>query len=196
MTMPKTICAKERPAKPAGTKSVPTMAYTRPPPSGAINAMDAFTGPIVFNIIGYKNCVSSTKPVPNVARNTKSSSASPIVAGTGRVPAVGKWWSCARTNVLFNRWWTNLQEMRRTRMRKRKKKNRWNPCLCTLTLKRCYCLTVLLRSICRATVIMRKRRFSLWGMNGCLQFLEKLDELTEVEGDDRERPIIVIFHNL
>jgi len=37
---------------------------------------------------------------------------------------------------------------------------------------------------------------SLWGIEGCLDFLKELDELTVVPEDDRERPIIVIFHNL
>ena len=37
---------------------------------------------------------------------------------------------------------------------------------------------------------------SHWGKDGCFEFLEEMDALTEVEDDDRERPIIIIFHNL
>jgi len=40
------------------------------------------------------------------------------------------------------------------------------------------------------------RIHSHWGKQGCLDFLHDLDALTEVPDDDRERPIIVIFHNL
>ena len=37
---------------------------------------------------------------------------------------------------------------------------------------------------------------SLKGSDCCLQFLHDLDDLTEVPDDDRDRPVIVIFHNL
>ena len=37
---------------------------------------------------------------------------------------------------------------------------------------------------------------SLKGSDCCVQFLRDLDELTEVPEDDRERPVIIIFHNL
>jgi len=37
---------------------------------------------------------------------------------------------------------------------------------------------------------------SLWGKEGCLDFLNDLDALAEVPDDDRERPIILLFHNL
>ena len=37
---------------------------------------------------------------------------------------------------------------------------------------------------------------SLWGNDGCYQFLDVLDDLTEVPDDDRDRPVIILFHNL
>ena len=37
---------------------------------------------------------------------------------------------------------------------------------------------------------------TLRGKEGCLEFLNDMDSLTEVPDDDRERPVIILFHNL
>ena len=46
------------------------------------------------------------------------------------------------------------------------------------------------------TFTLQSPDYDIRGENCCDEFIEKLDELTEVEGYEKEWSVIVLFHNL
>ena len=125
-----------------------------------------------------------------------SSRASDIDAGLPPAQAVKKWSRSTHTNVLFSPPWTTQKKMLMMMIMVRKNPS-LHPSLSMPTLRLCSRRTDNLKPTCCVTGPAKARR-SLPTRERTVSapFLHDLDDATEIPDDDRERTVIVIFHNL
>ena len=202
-TMLKITFAKGEPASRALTKTVPSMPSPRVPLSGVTSAMVDFTDPLVSRITWARRFVSASKHVPVVKPSIAWSKVNPIGAVMPKCPSC-QTFQDIRTHRCF------IQPVEDEPPEDSRPME--DPTEEPSDSQQAPALEPLFVYVDIEAMQMPDRTFqanllcyrhsedsaihSLKGSYCCLQFLRDLDDPTEVPEDDRERSVIVIFHNL